>query len=258
VLYLPALRILSESKTVSKPLTISEAPTKGCVFTPGQSILSKYRQVLASRSSKSKCCLRMPSLGKQLARRRFPHFGPKKIKAWLERDALKVDWPAASTIGNILKREGLVEGRRRRRRAIAQGDVISPATAANEEWSIDFKGWFRTADGTRCDPLTLTDAASRYLVDVRIVEPTWAGVRGAMERIFGTVDLPRSDPLRQRIAVRFDGRRRALGIVGVVAEARHRATLHPPSSPQDNGRHERMNRTLKAETSKPAAATPAE
>src|ERR1700739_2834308 len=77
----------------------------------------------------------------------------------LEGDSPKVNWPAASTIGDILKREGLVEARRRRRRAIAQGEVLSHATVANEEWSIDFKGWFRTADGTRCDPLTLTDAA---------------------------------------------------------------------------------------------------
>ena len=86
-------------------------------------------------------------------RRRFPHFGPKKIKAWLEDEAPKVEWPAASTIGDILKRKGLIQERPRRRRAIAQGEVISPANAPNEEWSIDFKGWFRTADGTRCDPL---------------------------------------------------------------------------------------------------------
>jgi transposase-like protein len=79
-------------------------------------------------------------------RRRFPHFGPKKIKARLEDEAPKVEWPAASTIGDILKREGLTQARPRQRRAIAQGEVISPATAPNEEWSIDFKGWFRTAD----------------------------------------------------------------------------------------------------------------
>jgi transposase InsO family protein len=191
-------------------------------------------------------------------RRRFPHFGPKKIKAWLERDARKVDWPAASTIGDILKREGLVEGRRRRRRAIAQGDVISPATAANEEWSIDFKGWFRTADGTRCDPLTLTDAASRYLVEVRIVEPTWAGVRGAMERIFGTVGLP--EAIRSDNGSPFGstgaGGLSALSVWWLKLGIEPRYI--PPSSPQDNGRHERMHRTLKAETSKPAAATPAE
>lgn len=110
-------------------------------------------------------------------RRRFPHFGPKKVKAWLEHERPELDWPAASTIGDILKREGLVEARRRRRRAIAQGEVVSPASAPNEEWAIDFKGWFRTRDGTRCDPLTITDAMSRYLIEVRIVDPTWSGVK---------------------------------------------------------------------------------
>src|SRR5262249_17895215 len=161
-------------------------------------------------------------------RRRFPHFGPKKIKAW------------ASTIGDILKREGLVVGRPRRRRAITQGEVVSPATAPNEEWSIDFKGWFRTADGTRCDPLTLTDAASRYLLGVRIVDPTWAGVRGGMERIFAEVGLP--DAIRSDNGSPF-GSTGAGGLSKLGIEPRY----IPPASPQDNGRHERVHRTLKAE-----------
>src|SRR5262252_3025191 len=189
-------------------------------------------------------------------RQRFPDFGPKKIKAWLERDSPNVNWPAASTIGDILKREGLVEARRRR--AIAQGELVSPATVANDEWSIDFKGWFRTADGTRCDPLTLTDAASRYLVEVRIVEPTLAGVRGAMERVFAAVGLPgaiRSDngaPFGSTGA----GGLSALSVWWLKLGIEPRYI--PPSSPQDNGRHERMHRTLKEQTSKPAAATAAE
>src|SRR5262249_37282601 len=189
-------------------------------------------------------------------RQRFPHF--EKIKAWLERDSPKVNWPAASTIGDILKREGLVEARRRRQRAIAQCEVVPPGTVANEEWSIDFKGWFRTADGTRCDPLTLTDAASRYLVEVRIVEPTLAGVRGAMERVFAEVGLPlgiRSDngaPFGSTGA----GGLSALSVWWLKLGIEPRYI--PPSSPQDNGRHERMRRTLKEQTSKPAAATAAE
>jgi len=191
-------------------------------------------------------------------RRRFPDFGPKKIKAWLERHSPNVNWPAASTIGDILKREGLVEARRRRQRAIAQGELVSPATVANDEWSIDFKGWFRTADGTRCDPLTLTDAASRYLVEVRIVEPTLAGVRGAMEPVFAEVGLPgaiRSDngaPFGSTGA----GGLSALSVWWLKLGIEPRYI--PPSSPQDNGRHERMHRTLKEQTSKPAAATAAE
>jgi transposase InsO family protein len=192
-------------------------------------------------------------------RRKFDRFGPKKIKAYLEEETDRAGsgevWPAASTIGDILKRAGLVEPKRRRRRAIAQGEIVVPATRPNDEWAIDFKGWFRTLDGTRCDPLTITDQASRYLIDVRIVDPTWAGVRCALERIFGEIGVP--------AAIRSDngspfGSTGAGGLsslsvwfLKVGIEPRY----IPPSSPQDNGRHERMHRTLKDQTSKPAAAT---
>jgi transposase InsO family protein len=102
---------------------------------------------------------------------------------------------------------------------------------------------------------TLTDAASRYLVDVRIVDPTWAGVRGAMERIFDEVGLP--DAIRSYNGSPFG----STGAGGLSALSVWCLKLGieppyiPPWSPQDNGRHERMHRTLKAETSKPAAAT---
>ena len=195
-------------------------------------------------------------------RRRFPHFGPKKIKAWLEDESRRkgdgTAWPAASTIGDILKRAGLVEPQRKRRRAIAQGEVVAPAHAANEEWSIDFKGWFRTADGTRCDPLTITDQASRFLVEVRIVDPTWAGVRWALERVFEHVGLPAA--IRSDNGTPFGstgaGGLSALSVWWLKLGIEPRYI--PPSSPQDNGRHERMHRTLKAETSKPPARSAAE
>ncbi len=191
-------------------------------------------------------------------RRRFPHFGPKKIKAWLEREAPDTAWPAASTIGDILKREGLVEPRRQRRRALAQGEMVRQAQAPNEEWAIDFKGWFRTLDGRRCDPLTITDVASRYLIEVRIVDPTSIGVRGAMERVFAEIGLPS--------AVRSDNGSpfgsTGAGGLSALSVWWLRLGIEPhyikPSSPQDNGRHERMHRTLKKETSQPAAATAGE
>lgn len=192
------------------------------------------------------------------ARERFPHFGPKKIKAWLERKVPDETWPAASTIGDILKRAGLVEPKRRRRAAIGQGEIVAPATAPNEEWSIDFKGWFRTLDGERCDPLTITDAASRYLIEVRIVDPTWAGVRGALERVFSDIGLPaaiRSDNGSPFGSIGAGGLSQlSVWWLRLGIEPRY----IPPSSPQDNGRHERMHRTLKAQTSKPPAATPGE
>ena len=188
-------------------------------------------------------------------RKRFPHFGPKKIKAWLDRDQPSVDWPAASTIGGILKREGLVEARKCRRPSIAQGSIVHPATVPNDEWAIDFKGWFRTIDGERCDPLTLTDAASRYLIEVRIVEPTWFGVRGALMRVFGDIGIPAA--IRSDNGSPFGSS--GAGGLSMLAVWWLRLGIEPryipPSSPQHNGRHERMHRTLKAETSKPASAS---
>ncbi|MGJ5079748.1 integrase core domain-containing protein [Bradyrhizobium sp. HKCCYLS3013] len=191
-------------------------------------------------------------------RRRFPHFGPKKIKAWRTCERPEVEWPAPSTIGDILKREGLVEARRQRRRGIAQGEVMTPAAGPNDEWAIDFKGWFRTVDGTRCDPLTITDAASRYLIEVRIVDPTSAGLKGALERVFKDIGLPGA--IRSDNGVPFGssgaGGLSALSVWWLKLGIEPRYI--PPASPQDNGRHERMHRTLKAETSKPPADSAAE
>lgn len=191
-------------------------------------------------------------------RRRFPHFGPKKIKAWLADKQPETDWPAASTIGDILKQAGLVAARRRRRPAVAQGEIVHPATAPNAEWAIDFKGWFRTSDGMRCDPLTVTDAASRYLLQVRVVDPTYTDVRCALERLFDEAGLP--DAMRSDNGAPFG----STGAGGLSALSVWLLKLGiepryiPPSSPQHNGRHERMHRTLKAETTRPAAATAAE
>ena len=186
-------------------------------------------------------------------RKKFPHFGPKKIKAWLERKEPGGAWPAASTMGDILKRAGLVEPQRRPRRPLAQGEIVVPATAANEEWAIDFKGWFRIASGERCDPLTVTDQASRYLIEVRIVDPTSAGVKGALERVFGEVGLPaaiRSDNGSPFGSTGAGGLSRlSVWWLKLGIEPRY----IPPSSPQDNGRHERMHRTLKAETTRTPA-----
>jgi transposase InsO family protein len=188
-------------------------------------------------------------------RRRFPLFGPKKIRARLELDDEKGVWPAASVIGGILKREGLVEPRRRRRRPIAQGEIEAPATAPNEEWAIDFKGWFRTRDGKRCDPLTIMDGATRYLIEVRAVRPNSTGVKEACERVFGEFGLP--EALRSDNGPPF-GSTGAGGLTQLsVWWLKLGIEPHyiPPASPQDNGRHERMHRTLKQHTSRPAAAT---
>jgi transposase InsO family protein len=187
-------------------------------------------------------------------RRRFPHMGPRKLLSMLERQAPATRWPAASTIGDILKRAGLIEPIRRRRPALDQAKVMMPVAAANDEWAADFKGWFRARDNQRIDPLTITDGYSRFLIDVRIVplriEPSQAVFVLAFRR-FG---LPR--------AIRCDNGP-PFGSTGAGGLTRLSAWwlklgIEPhfihPGSPQENGRHERMHRTLKAQTSRPPAA----
>ncbi len=194
----------------------------------------------------------------QAMKRRFPHFGPKKVKARLEVEQPRVTWPAASTIGAYLKAAGLVEPRPRRRRAIDQGRASIWAQAPNAEWACDFKGWFRTLDGTRCDPLTLTDTYSRYLIETKITAQTVEGVRPVFEQAFRAHGLP--------LAIRSDngapfGSSAAGGLTRLSAWWL-RLGVQPryirPASPQENGRHERMHRTLKRETARPPAASLAE
>lgn len=191
-------------------------------------------------------------------KRRFPRFGPKKVRARLLRDAPQGVWPAASTIGDILKRAGLVEGRERRRRAVELERLETAAPAPNDEWACDFKGWFRTRDGLRCDPLTVTDTASRYLLEVRITEPTTQGVRPVFERLFAEHGLPRA--MRCDNGPPFGSP--AAGGLSRLSVWWLKLGIEPhairPASPQDNGRHERMHRTLKADTAGPPAESLAE
>ena len=191
-------------------------------------------------------------------RRRFPHLGPRKLLAMLERRAPETCWPAASTIGDILKKAGLITAVKRRRRAIDQKRPFIAVTAANVEWSTDFKGWFRTTDHRRVDPLTLTDSHSRFLIEVRIAPPTIEGVKPVFAAAFRAYGLPSS--IRCDNGAPF-GSNGAGGLtrlsawwlkLGVEPHFIH------PASPQENGRHERMHRTLKAQTSRPPAANAAE
>ena len=191
-------------------------------------------------------------------RARFPRFGPKKIRARLGLERPGAALPAASTIGDALRREGLAAPRHRRGKPAAQGEAIAGPHEPNGEWAMDFKGWFRTADGMRCDPLTVSDAASRYLLETRIGPPTHAGVKGALERLFERVGLP--DAIRSDNGAPFGSAgagglsRVSVWLLKLGIEPRHIR----PGSPQDNGRHERMHRTLKAETSLPPARCLAE
>ena len=173
-----------------------------------------------------------------------PFWGPKKLRAVLARRAPETAWPAPSSIGDLLRRERLSQPRRRRRTALPASTPFPPITAPNDLWCIDFKGWFRTRDGARCDPLTLSDADSRFLLVCQIVEPTREGVAPVVERALREYGLPRA--LRSDNGPPFAAR----GAGGLSRLAVHWLKL--------GGRHERLHGTLKAETTRPPAATLAE
>lgn len=191
-------------------------------------------------------------------RRRFPHLGPRKLLIMLERRDSATCWPAASTIGDILKRACLITPVKRRRPALDRQRSVTAVRAANDEWAADFKGWFRTRDNRRIDPLTLTDSHSRFLLEVRIVPPTIEGSQPVFAAAFRSHGLPN--------AIRCDNGS-PFGSTGAGGLTRLSAWwiklgvephfIHP-ASPQENGRHERMHRTLKAQTSRPPAANAVE
>ncbi len=121
-----------------------------------------------------------------------PSWGERKRHAFLQRHHPEQAWPSPSTIGAILKRHGLTYARRRRRYA-TPSSTLSDATAPNFVWAIDFKGHFCTGDGVRCDPLTISDTASRYLLRCQAVErPDFAHVRPLLEATFREYGLPRA------------------------------------------------------------------
>jgi transposase InsO family protein len=175
-------------------------------------------------------------------------WGPRKLRKILTDDQPGRAWPATSTIGVIVKRAGLVVPRNKRRRTEPYHQPLAHAVESNRVWCADFKGWFKAGDGTRIDPLTISDAHSRYLLRCQAVEKTdTERVRAIFEAAFREYGLPeaiRTDngaPFASpaprglsRLAVWWI----KLGIEPERIEAGH---------PEQNGRHERMHRTLKQE-----------
>jgi transposase InsO family protein len=192
-------------------------------------------------------------------RRQRPFWGPKKLRAVLQRGDPKRLWPAPSTIGDLLRRTGLSEPRRRRRRALPLTQPFLPVREPNDLWCIDFKGWFRTADGQRCDPLTITDADSRFLIECRIVPETIGAVQPVVDQAFRELGLPRA--IRSDNGSPFASSTSPGGLTRLSVhwvKLGIRLERIEPGAPQQNGRHERMHATLKAETSRPPAAAAAE
>lgn len=189
-------------------------------------------------------------------RRRHPTWGPKKLLKILAGRRPSAAWPSRSTVADILKRHGLVEAKRRRLYPGHPGRPMTAMRQPNDVWCADYKGEFKTRDGIYCYPLTVTDGRSRYLLECKalpstehaLAKPVFAG----LFRRYGLPAIIRTDN-GTPFASTAIGRLSRLSVwwirLGISPE------LIEPGKPAQNGRHERMHRTLKRETTRPPAAS---
>jgi transposase InsO family protein len=189
-------------------------------------------------------------------RRRHSTWAPRKVKAWLEAHDSGRCWPAASTIGTLFDTAGLTRPRKLRKRTAAYSHPFASCREPNDVWCVDFKGWFKTGDGSHVEPLTISDGASRYLICCEAVERSdEAHVWPRFEAAFRQYGLP--------LAVRSDNgapfASRAVAGLSRLSVKLLKAGIMPeriePGKPQQNGRHERMHLTLKQDTASPPASS---
>ena len=190
------------------------------------------------------------------ARQRHPGWGGKKLRVLLQRRHPRWTLPGRSTVCDILRRHGLVPTRRARRRLGHPGKPTTIMGAPNAVWCADYKGQFRTGDGRYGYPLTVTDGFSRYLLGCQALSTTAVDVaKPVFTSLFYEYGLPariRTDngvPFATTTLARLSKLSAWWVRLGILPE------LIEPGKPQQNGRHERMHRTLKDETTRPAAAS---
>jgi transposase InsO family protein len=187
------------------------------------------------------------------ARRAHPTWGPKKLRTIVGEKQPGVPMPAASTVNDWLVRAGLVKKRKRTLRVAPYEAALRKASTPNEVWCVDYKGQFRLGNGMDCYPLTVTDHFSRYLLSCEGFERIdGRAARAVFEQLFEEHGLP--DVIRSDNGSPFAARG-LFGLtqlsvfwlkMGVIPERIE------PGHPEQNGRHERMHRTLKAEATRPA------
>ena len=187
-------------------------------------------------------------------RQRHPSWGAKKLLPVLEKRHPRWVLPGRSTVCDILSRHGMVPKKRNRRAIGHPGKPASEILAPNDLWSADFKGHFKTGDGLYCYPLTVTDGLSRFLLGCQGLHSTAISeAKPVFTRIFKEYGLP----LRIRTDNGTPFASTALGRLSQLSAWWVRLGIVPefiePGKPQQNGRHERMHRTLKAETTRPPA-----
>jgi putative transposase len=191
-------------------------------------------------------------------RARHPTWGAPKIHWALKRRFGARGVPSEAAISRWLMQWGLS---RRRRRPVHRGPRVERpeltiAVRPNDVWSVDYKGWFRTGDGTRVEPLTVRDMASCYILATPLLANTNVALcREALTRIFRTYGLP--------VAIRVDNGT-PFGSTGAWRLTRLsvwwiklgiRVEFIEPGQPGQNGAHEQMHRVYKDEMLKPPAST---
>jgi transposase InsO family protein len=188
-------------------------------------------------------------------RQRHPHWGPYKLYPILQKSCAGEAVPSASTIQRILQEMGMSRSRRKISRAKGTGPLWN-AQEPNEVWAVDFKGWCRTGDGRRCEPLTLMDQASRYLLCCQGLDSTRSElVRPVMEKVFRQYGVP--ERIRSDNGPPF-GSNGDCGLTELTVwwiELGVECERIRPGHPQENGRHERMHRTLQEATMESPATT---
>lgn len=190
-------------------------------------------------------------------RRRHRSWGSRKLAASLRKAYRGDQVPSIRTVSNWLKRMGL--NRRTSRRGTRRGprlkrSKLTVARGPNHVWTVDFKGWFRTQDGCRVEPLTVRDLFSRYMLSVRLLrDQSWRPVRREFLRVFGRYGYPE--------VIRVDNGS-PFGSTGPAGLSRLsawwtalgiRVEFIAPGHPEQNGAHEQMHRVMKAETTRPAS-----
>ena len=244
ILSVPAMQV----RSLFQPSAVSSASAEKPV-TNGLNVLT----LLTCHLSLTARVLRTPTPGRFLAgqltalRQKHPDWGPKKLRMWLLNHHVDFTVPAASTIGDILKREGLVPDKKRKRRTPGNRQPLTTISENNQVWSADFKGKFRLLSRQYCHPFTLTDNHSRYLLSCqgtdRESEPF---VRKCLTDAFLEYGLP--EVLRTDNGQPFAG----TGIAGLsrLAVWLIKLGIRPErirkGHPEENGRHERMHRSLKS------------
>jgi putative transposase len=194
----------------------------------------------------------------RLARRRRKRWGPKKLRAWLQSQHPRSRVPSVSTLGRLLRRHGWSRSPLWRRRGPDRAwPALGRATRPNEIWTVDFKGCFHTADGQRCDPLTVRDACSRYGLCTRVLHGhKLESVKREFTGLFRRFGLPRRIHADQGRPWAGPGPAWLSQLSAWWVSLGILPTFSRRARPGDNASHEQWHRELKADTARPPAATP--